>query len=204
MRDHLRAGVAVYNAGAYHAAHDAWEERWLDHEDGTTDEQLLHGLIQYTAAVHHATNRNWAGTVGLAESGLAYLEAVPEDYRGVDVATAREYLERLAADPERVERAAPWPLVVEGEQVSPADLSDAELAIAAETVAGDEGLDVAVVERATSRLTGEGEPPEADEARSLLVGLLERPESGPTILARLAEHVQRGAAEDADVDALFE
>ena len=27
MDAHLRAGVAIYNAGHYHAAHDAWEDR---------------------------------------------------------------------------------------------------------------------------------------------------------------------------------
>ena len=32
MRNRLRAGVAIYNDGYYHAAHDAWEERWLDLE----------------------------------------------------------------------------------------------------------------------------------------------------------------------------
>ena len=68
MREHLRAGIAVYNAGEYHAAHDAWEDYWLDLERGTDDERLLHGLIQFTAAVHHAEERNWEGAVGLAES----------------------------------------------------------------------------------------------------------------------------------------
>jgi len=204
VQHRLRAGIAVYDAGAYHAAHDVWEARWLGLEAGTEDERLLHGLIQYTAAVHHATTGNWAGAVGLAESGLGYLSELPESSRGVDVASAREYLRLLAADPERIERAAPWPLVYEGERVQPGDLTDAELAIAAETVAEDEGLDVEVVERAVERLTGEGEPPEAEAARSLLVGLIERPESGATILARLSEHVERGAARDADVDGLFE
>ncbi|MFB6301121.1 MAG: DUF309 domain-containing protein, partial [Halobacteriales archaeon] len=52
MDAHLRAGIAIYNAGGYHAAHDAWEDHWLDLESGTDDERFLHGLIQFTAAVH--------------------------------------------------------------------------------------------------------------------------------------------------------
>ncbi len=43
LRDQLRAGAAIYNDGYYHAAHDAWEARWLECEDGTDDERLLHG-----------------------------------------------------------------------------------------------------------------------------------------------------------------
>ena len=27
--DHLRAGAALFNAGHYLAAHEPWEERWL-------------------------------------------------------------------------------------------------------------------------------------------------------------------------------
>ncbi|NIS31883.1 MAG: DUF309 domain-containing protein, partial [Actinobacteria bacterium] len=59
MDAHLRAGIAIYNAGGYHAAHDAWEDHWLELEAGTDDERFLHGLIQFTAAVHHAQGANW-------------------------------------------------------------------------------------------------------------------------------------------------
>ena len=68
MDDSLRAGVAIYNAGAYRAAHGAWESRWLSLERDTDDERFLHGLIQFTAAVHHARDGNDSGAVGLARS----------------------------------------------------------------------------------------------------------------------------------------
>ena len=40
MRDHLRAGIAVFNAGDFHDAHDAWEDRWLDLESGNLFEKI--------------------------------------------------------------------------------------------------------------------------------------------------------------------
>ena len=46
MDAHLRAGAAIYNTGEFHAAHDAWEELWLDMDDGP-DRDLLQGLIQF-------------------------------------------------------------------------------------------------------------------------------------------------------------
>jgi predicted metal-dependent hydrolase len=46
------AGIDLYNAGEYHAAHDAWEERWMGPVDG--DEKLfLQAMIQSAVAFHH-------------------------------------------------------------------------------------------------------------------------------------------------------
>lgn len=102
----LRAGIAVYNADYYHAAHDAWEAEWLDCEAGD-DERFLQGLIQFTAAVHHAANRNWDGAVGLCDSASDYLDGLPTAYRGTNVDDVRAYLVALGSDPERIERASP-------------------------------------------------------------------------------------------------
>src|SRR6266513_4859138 len=46
------AGIDLYNAGEYHAAHDAWEKRWM----GTVsvDAKLfLQAMIQSAVAFHH-------------------------------------------------------------------------------------------------------------------------------------------------------
>jgi len=46
------AGIDLYNAGEYHAAHDAWEERWMGPVDA--DEKLfLQAMIQSAVAFHH-------------------------------------------------------------------------------------------------------------------------------------------------------
>src|SRR5260370_42704569 len=46
------AGIDLYNAVEYHAAHDAWEERWLG--PVSVDEKLfLQAMIQSTVAFHH-------------------------------------------------------------------------------------------------------------------------------------------------------
>src|SRR5438552_15158621 len=46
------AGIDLYNAGEYHAAHDAWEERWMG--PVSTDEKLfLQAMIQSAVAFHH-------------------------------------------------------------------------------------------------------------------------------------------------------
>lgn len=150
MDAHLRAGVAVYNEGEYHDAHDAWEDLWLDLSAGTDDERLLHGLIQYTAAVFHARNGNWAGAVGLADSGRGYLRHLPDDYRGVNLDTVRSSLAAVEADPERVERARPPALRIDGEALLYDDLPFDAAAVAAGVLASEHGYDESLGGRAAS------------------------------------------------------
>src|ERR1043166_6334417 len=46
------AGIDLYNAGEFHAAHDAWEERWRD-DCGPREKLFLQALIQSAAVFHH-------------------------------------------------------------------------------------------------------------------------------------------------------
>ena len=46
------AGIDLYNAGEFHAAHDAWEERWRD-DCGPSEKLFLQALIQSAVVFHH-------------------------------------------------------------------------------------------------------------------------------------------------------
>jgi uncharacterized protein YcsI (UPF0317 family) len=46
------AGIDLYNAGEFHAAHDAWEERWMG-EVGGQEKLFLQAMIQSAVAFHH-------------------------------------------------------------------------------------------------------------------------------------------------------
>jgi hypothetical protein len=205
MEAHLRAGVAIYNAGGYHAAHDAWEDHWLELASGTDDERFLHGLIQFTAAVYHARNRNWSGATGLAESAGDYLAALPGTYRGVDVSAVRVSLDSLARDPEVVERRPPPRLAHEGVEIGPADLDFEATCVAAAVLAEAEGYEESTVERAgeyarTDLERGRAESPFV----ALLFDFVREPDRRPTITQRLSEHVGRRADRQSDVEGLFE
>src|ERR1043165_7511258 len=45
-------GIDLYNAGEFHAAHDAWEERWIG-EVGPREKLFLQAMIQSAVAFHH-------------------------------------------------------------------------------------------------------------------------------------------------------
>ena len=46
------AGIDLYNVGEFHAAHDAWEERWMG-EVGPDEKLFLQAMIQSAVAFHH-------------------------------------------------------------------------------------------------------------------------------------------------------
>jgi predicted metal-dependent hydrolase len=204
MRAHLRAGVAIYNTGHYHAAHDAWEEYWLDLPDGD-DERFLHGLIQFTAAVYHARERNWSGATGLADSAGDYLADLPADYRGVNVGAVRDSLAALARDPERIERAPPLALTHEGRAVGLDDLEFDALTVVAAVFAEEFGYDEDVLEQAidyarTDLDAGE----EGSRFVRFVIDFAREGDQRGIIFQRLSEHVDRRQHHESDVEGLFD
>ena len=204
MEPHLRAGIAVYNAGATHAAHDAWEDVWLDLPEGSADERLLHGLIQFTAAVYHAQHRNWRGAVGLCESGQAYLRGLPPTYRGVELSVVTDYLHALQNDPERIERAAPPALTYQGRRLSAADLELDGITTAAAVIAGDfdrydERVANAAADYARAEVDGGG-----TRFIGLLTTFVDESTHRGIVYDRLARAVERRQRKEEDVSGLFD
>ncbi|ELY71513.1 DUF309 domain-containing protein [Natrinema versiforme] len=204
MRDRLRAGVAIFNDGHYHAAHDAWEDRWLDLESGSDDERLLHGLIQYSAAVFHAREHNWQGAVGLAESADGYLATLPAEYRDLRLEPVRSFLARLAADPEIVERRRPIRIEHEGTVPTLAALEFAPTAIAAVVLAEEFGYDEEPIVRARTYARRDLEDG-ADDSKfiTLLFDFVREDAHRGIIFQRLSDHVGRRRAREEDVKGLF-
>lgn len=202
MNTHLKAGIAIFNDGHFHAAHDAWEERWL--ELAGDDERLLHGLIQFTATIHHATRRNWRGTTGLADSAREYLTPLSPGYRGVNVDAVREYLTVLHADPEHIERAPPLSLTYEDRKLTLDDLGFDASAVVARVFAEEGEYDEALVGRAVEYArTDLGAGQETSPFVTLVLDFA-REENRGIVYQRLTEHTERRIARERDVDGLFE
>ncbi|THE66787.1 DUF309 domain-containing protein [Salinadaptatus halalkaliphilus] len=200
----LRAGIAIYNDGYYHAAHDAWEDHWLELEQGTDDERLLHGLIQFTAAIYHARERNWAGTTGLAESAGDYLADLPDSYRGVSLPPLRSALETIATDPEIVERRPPPLLEHQGEIPQLDDLEFEPTTIAAIVLAEELGYGRAILEQAVAYARQDLEAGD-DDSRfiALVFDFVREDDHRGIVFQRVSEHVSRRQAREEDVEGLF-
>lgn len=220
MDDTLRIGIAVFNAGDHRVAHEAWEEVWLSLDSGTPDERLLHGLIQYTAAVHHARRRNWRGAARLAGSAGGYLADLPADARGVNVGEIRAALRRLAADPEIAERRRPVALRVDGDALEPLDLdvdgvSTAATLVAAEDDTFEESVVTDAVRYARAGLddgraggSTAGQPRRPQRRDPGFVGMLfdfaADPDRRELVYDRLRAHVERRRGAERDASGLFE
>lgn len=205
MDEHLQAGIAIYNVGHHHAAHDAWEDRWLELEADTPDERLLHGLIQFTAAIHHGYTGNWPGLQGLADSGGEYLSGLSDSYRGVNVSTVRRYLARLAVDPEYIERTRPPALRYEDAAVSLDDLDFDATAVAASVFAEElADFDEAVIADAITFARRRVEADESGRFVSLVFDFVREPDRRALVYDRLERHVRRRRQREADVDGLFD
>jgi predicted metal-dependent hydrolase len=180
-----------------------------------TDGRFLQGLVQLTAAVHHARGRNWEGCVGLASSAREYLADVPDDHGGVDVALVRRVLSTLATDPEVVERRPMPELAVDGERVTRDRLGLDAVELAAEALAEERGLDETVIERAAAYAREDRRRGASDEVAAtarneaaklerFLVDFATTDDDYAIVYQRLRDHVERRDQRASDVDGLFD
>lgn len=199
MESALRAGIALFNEGYYHAAHDAWEDHWLSLEGGEPDERFLHGLIQYTAAVHHFEHENLAGAKGLADSAQEYLADLGSTFRGVALDPIRDQLRTIAdgsvsGDVERIKHGS-QPLEFE-------DLdADATWIVAAVLAEEHDQWSRATIAEAVEFARAEG-----IEGRfgTLLVDFVGEPTHRGLIYDRLERHVDRERGRESGIEDLFE
>lgn len=78
------AGAALFNAGEYWEAHEAWEPLWLRSEG--QERRLLAGTILLAAALHKGHKmQNPRGGRRNYDKALAHLTHLPDRYEGVEV-----------------------------------------------------------------------------------------------------------------------
>lgn len=93
----LAEGLRRYQEGEFFAAHEAWENVWLEAQE--PEKMFLQGLIQVTAAFHHLQRNNLRGTAQLLRAALRRLERYPACFGGISVVLLcndiREWLQAL-------------------------------------------------------------------------------------------------------------
>ena len=87
------AGIDLYNAGEFHAAHDAWEERWRD-DCGPGEKLFLQALIQSAVVFHHIEIGRRGAARRMYRMALEKFERLgAHEYMSLDI---RDYLAQLA------------------------------------------------------------------------------------------------------------
>lgn len=82
---HFAEGVDHFNAGRFWEAHESWETLWL--VSATEMRPFLQGLIQLAAAYLHLGRANYSGAKRLYDAALGRLDAFPNGYCGVELAS---------------------------------------------------------------------------------------------------------------------
>lgn len=113
----MATGTRFFNEHRFFEAHEALEEIWLKERGAARD--LLHGLIQLSAAFHHYSRGNLSGFSSLLKKGVAKLEGCEHAAQWIDLATFQEELVEwrhfaaaLEQDPEA--EPPPWPRIRAG------------------------------------------------------------------------------------------
>ena len=90
----FRKGVEAFNEGAYFEAHETLETLWKAESGPVRD--LLQGVIQLAAGMHHVRGGNQKGALALVERAVEKL-APYQVCLGIDVTALRGDADRLAA-----------------------------------------------------------------------------------------------------------
>jgi len=83
-----RLGVRRFNAGAYYAQHDAFEQQWMA-EAGPVRE-LYRAILQVGVAYYHLTRGNHAGALKMLQRSVQWFAQLPDACQGVDVRQLRQ------------------------------------------------------------------------------------------------------------------
>lgn len=114
LRRATEHGIRLFNAGAYHEAHDCFEDEWFNYGNGTTESAYAHGMVQVAAGVYkHVDFEDDDGMRSLFRTALQYLRGVPGDFYGVDVLDVRTMLTNGLEEPTVVDG---WLLTLDGAQ----------------------------------------------------------------------------------------
>lgn len=93
------AGAALFNAGEYWEAHEAWEPLWLRLEG--QKRRLLAGAILLAAALHKAHKmENPRGGRRNYDKALVHLAHLPDRYEGVEVRRLEAEVARALENPD--------------------------------------------------------------------------------------------------------
>ena len=107
-------GVRLYNAGAYHEAHDCFEDEWYNYGRGTTESAFARGMVQVAAGAYkHFDFEDDDGMRSLFRTALQYLRTPVGDFYGVDLLDVRTVLTNARSNPAALHG---WRIRLDGER----------------------------------------------------------------------------------------
>lgn len=94
LSDLAKSGIEHVASGDFYEAHEALESAWM--AENEVEGYLYRALLQVAVAYLHAERGNYAGAVKMLLRVRQWLEPLPEQCRGVDVASLRVHLKAFS------------------------------------------------------------------------------------------------------------
>lgn len=95
LSDLAREGIELFNQGQFYPCHDSLEAAWM--ADQSPGRDLYRGILQVGIAYYQIERSNYRGAAKMLLRVRQWLEPLPSDCRGVDVASLRADAERVYA-----------------------------------------------------------------------------------------------------------
>jgi predicted metal-dependent hydrolase len=89
----LDEGIALFNAGKFWEAHEAWEQIWRRRDESWRF--FIQGLIQIAAAHHQLRRGIRHGAIKHLKNALAKLDSAPKDFVGLSLDRFRQRMHAL-------------------------------------------------------------------------------------------------------------
>ena len=95
MDPELQEGAALFDAGRFWDAHEAWERAWRRLPKGSDERRFYQGLILLAAALLHrerartAPERSTRPALRCYRSAMEKLEGLPDEMLGLDLVALR-------------------------------------------------------------------------------------------------------------------
>ncbi len=91
QKEHYLAGIALFNAGRYWHAHEAWEAAWMAMGNGSEDdaEIFFRALIQLASGLHLKRSGRLAGARSHFAKAHQKFAAMPAVFMGLDTISLR-------------------------------------------------------------------------------------------------------------------
>jgi predicted metal-dependent hydrolase len=95
LSEMARQGLRLYNQGEYFEAHEALEAAWR--QDQTPGRELYQGILQVGIAYLQIERGNYIGALKMFLRARQWLDPLPDQCRGVQVAQLRQDAQRAEA-----------------------------------------------------------------------------------------------------------
>lgn len=96
ISDEIKEGVKLFNEHDFFAAHDFFENLWMNAESG--DRLFYQGMVQLSVGGYHLLNKNYKGSLSQYQKGSEKLKNYVPQFKGVELEILLQKINNVITD----------------------------------------------------------------------------------------------------------